>query len=1071
MQFRSACRTLIAALALSASLQAGRNFLAKPGEQTKPNELIVRLRPGGNIAAAIASAAPGASSNAIHAFLNLHRVVVPPGLADRIAALLAALPDVDYVEPNRVRRTDLAAPNDPNYSNQWGLAAVNAFEAWSLLPAQYLTAAGASGQRVKVAVLDSGVDCTHADFVNVGGTSADAALGGQLALSLSRAFVASTVSSPVCTVMDDNGHGTHVAGTIAAATQNGAGVSSVAWPVAVVSYKVLDKTGSGSDSVIAQAITAAADAGIPVVSMSLGGAGYSQALQDAINYAWARNTLVICAAGNGSTSALTFPAAANHAIGVSATDSFGNVASFSNFGPSVDVAGPGVNILSTAPSYSGTQLGILNYASLSGTSMATPHVSAVAALIAMATPGAPAAAIAQRLQQSAVSRDASGGWGQFVGYGVVNALRAVTGSLRPSTTGGITGQVVDAGGFPVGGATVAAGGTSMTTASDGLFRLTGLAPATYQLSVAAAGFPGLLLSAAVPPGADAPITPQLGKSVGTFSGAVTDRGVGVPGAVVQALAGGVAQATATTDAAGNYSLPVAPGTYDIRGGALGAGSATVAARTVGSGGTTAVSISISRLGTISGVVKNANSNPVAGATITLTGPESAGATTDSNGAFQTIGLVAGAYSVTATAFGQPTTTVTGMVVTADTATPVTIVMGGAPPPPPPAFSPIRVNAGGPAYTDGAGIAWSADTGFTAGNTWGVTQPISNTSTPTLYQTCRWGSFGYQFTVPNGPYTVNLKFAEVSMTGPGQRMFNVAINGATVLFNFDIFAQAGGALMALDKPFSVNVTGGQISIQFSPGSIQAPMVNAIEILSANGGGTSGVTVAVNPPNATVSAGGTQQFGASVTGSSNTAVTWSVPQGIGSISTTGLYIAPPSVSAQQTVTVVATSVADPSKSGSATVTVNPASTFTPIRVNTGGPAYTDSLGQAWSADTGYAGGFVWSVTGSVVNTSDPALYQNVRYGHGFSYQFAVPNGGYHVKLKFAEVSMTGPQQRMFDVSINGQRVLLNLDIYAESGGAMIALDKVFPVVVTGGQIAIQFSDGSVNAPMVNAIEIVP
>src|SRR6185437_7621814 len=114
-----------------------------------------------------------------------------------------------------------------------------------------------TGQRIKVAVLDTGVDCGHPDFVNSGGSSASSASCGQLVTSLSRAFTASIISSTLCTVMDDNGHGTHVAGTSAAATQNGAGVAGVAWPVTVVSYKVLDNTGSGSDSTIAQAIMAA----------------------------------------------------------------------------------------------------------------------------------------------------------------------------------------------------------------------------------------------------------------------------------------------------------------------------------------------------------------------------------------------------------------------------------------------------------------------------------------------------------------------------------------------------------------------------------------------------------------------------------------------------------------------------------------------------------------------------------------------------------------------------------------------------------------------------------------------
>jgi parallel beta-helix repeat protein len=142
---------------------------------------------------------------------------------------------------------------------------------------------------------------------------------------------------------------------------------------------------------------------------------------------------------------------------------------------------------------------------------------------------------------------------------------------------------------------------------------------------------------------------------------------------------------------------------------------------------------------------------------------------------------------------------------------------------------IRVNAGGPAYKDAAGNTWSADFGAIGGQAWGVSAGIANTSTPALYQTCNWDwdRLGYQFTVPNGTYTINLKFAEIWFTGTGQRVFDVAINGQTVLKNFDMVAAAGGAFRAVDKAFTVNVTNGVILIQMNS-TVDEPQINAIEI---------------------------------------------------------------------------------------------------------------------------------------------------------------------------------------------------------------------------------------------------
>ena len=137
------------------------------------------------------------------------------------------------------------------------------------------------------------------------------------------------------------------------------------------------------------------------------------------------------------------------------------------------------------------------------------------------------------------------------------------------------------------------------------------------------------------------------------------------------------------------------------------------------------------------------------------------------------------------------------------------------------------------YTDHDGNVWSADTGFTGGQTVANDPPLPIDKTPDgpLYNGERYGSFGYAFSVPNGAYTVTLKFAETyaQITATGQRQFNVSINGEQVLTNFDIFAEAGGRSVAVDRPFAVDVKTGGVEIRFAPGAIQSPKVDAIAIV--------------------------------------------------------------------------------------------------------------------------------------------------------------------------------------------------------------------------------------------------
>ncbi|MGB8522602.1 MAG: malectin domain-containing carbohydrate-binding protein [Candidatus Acidiferrales bacterium] len=381
------------------------------------------------------------------------------------------------------------------------------------------------------------------------------------------------------------------------------------------------------------------------------------------------------------------------------------------------------------------------------------------------------------------------------------------------------------------------------------------------------------------------------------------------------------------------------------------------------------------------------------------------------------------------------------------------------------FTPILLRGGTTAaYTDIQGIIWNADEDFTGGDPASTTHAIAGAIDPIVYQSERYGDFTYQFAVPNGPYNITLKFAEIYFSSPGQRQFNVAINGIQVLHNFDIVAAAGAPFTAVDKIFEATASAGKITIQFTSGLANYPKISAIEITNS-----SGVLVQLNPSAISLFPSQTQQFTTLVTGTTATGVTWSFNPQLGTLSSTGLYTAPASIAAATTTNVVATSVADPMQSTTAVVTLlPPVVAFVPTFVNSGGNAYTDTLGNSWAADNSFTGGNTSSTTHAIANTPDPTLYQTERYGD-FSYQWAVPNGSYIVRLKFAEIYWSEPKQRVFNVAINGTAVLSDFDIVAAAGAPDTAIDEVFPVTVAGNLITIQFTNGTADLPKVSAIEI--
>jgi len=336
-----------------------------------------------------------------------------------VIAVLKANQAVEYAEPNYERHI-FVTPDDPyysssgswgqGYSDMWGLQAMQAGSAWAI-------STGSSS--IVVAVVDTGVDATHPD------------LAGQLVAGYD--FVDND-NDP----QDDNGHGTHVAGTIAAATNNGIGIAGICWQCKIMPLRGLDADGSGFDFDLANAVRYAADHGARVLNASWGGPGYSQTLDDAFAYAYGRGVVLVVAAGNDGSNDPGSPASFPVAIAVAATDHNDQVAYFSNYGSYIAVAAPGVNILSLRAAgtdmYGDGQHIVGNqYYYASGTSMASPNAAGVAALILSQhptwTPGEVRAALT-------VSADDLGdpGWDVHYGSGRVNAYHALQITTPPPTS-------------------------------------------------------------------------------------------------------------------------------------------------------------------------------------------------------------------------------------------------------------------------------------------------------------------------------------------------------------------------------------------------------------------------------------------------------------------------------------------------------------------------------------------------------------------------------------------------------------------------------------------------------------
>lgn len=299
--------------------------------------------------------------------------------------------NVAYAEPHFLYLTNEAVePNDRLYARyQWNLPAIETIPGWDVTR---------GSEDVIVAVIDTGVDLNHPDLQG-------------------RTVEGYNVVNPDNPPMDDVGHGTHVAGIISALVNNEEGVAGMSWYNKVMPVKVLDETGAGSTYSVAQGIIWATDHGAKVINMSLGNYAKAEFLHEAIKYAFDHDVVLIAASGNDNTEQPGFPAAYPEVFAVAATDSQQNKASFSNYGDYIDVAAPGVNIASTYPGN--------HYAALSGTSMASPHVTALAALIRSVNPLLKNTEVMDIMRQTAVDLG-SKGKDSYFGYGQIDVVKAVS---------------------------------------------------------------------------------------------------------------------------------------------------------------------------------------------------------------------------------------------------------------------------------------------------------------------------------------------------------------------------------------------------------------------------------------------------------------------------------------------------------------------------------------------------------------------------------------------------------------------------------------------------------------------
>ncbi len=398
----------------SPNFSANQNNSFPSGEITgferefESGELIIQMMPFSSTEdrANVARALGGKIKGEIRE-LEIILLKVPGDTFEKLA-VVNNLPEVINAQPNYIYQSQNSIPNDPKFSYQWHYPLIRLPQAW-----EKTTGSG----NINIAVLDTGVDGKHPDL--------DGVVQGYN-------FIDGNEDT-----MDYHGHGTHVAGTIMASTNNDEGVSGAMWQGQIVPVKVLGDNGGGSTWSVAQGILYASglleDVPNPnpaqVINMSLGGRERDDALENAVRKARENGTILVAAAGNNNEEKLSYPAAFKDVISVGsvAYTSSGapTRAKYSNYGNDLDIVAPGggsgKGVLSTYFSGSGDSK-TYEYAYMVGTSMATPHVSGVIGL--MLASGMPEGEIRETLHKTAMDLGKEGFDPEF-GYGLINANWAV----------------------------------------------------------------------------------------------------------------------------------------------------------------------------------------------------------------------------------------------------------------------------------------------------------------------------------------------------------------------------------------------------------------------------------------------------------------------------------------------------------------------------------------------------------------------------------------------------------------------------------------------------------------------
>lgn len=421
-----------------------KGFSTPAGPKYVPGEIIVKFKPGVNdeVIGEI-NRKHGCSVLSTSRFARFKRLRIPRGrTVDEMVATYKVNPNVKYAEPNHIAHA-FWVPDDPLYPYQWHLdnddyGGINMESAWGI----------STGLGVIVAVIDTGVAYEdYEEFVDNPGRGRDYWITYAQAPDLDETnfepgydFVNGDIHPN-----DDEGHGTHVTGTIAQTTDNNLGVAGVAFDCTIMPVKVLDSTGSGTYFDVAEGILFAADNGAQVINMSLGGSLPSDTLENAVKYAYDAGVTIVCASGNdGSATTISYPAAYDaYCIAVGATRYDETVCWYSNGGDSLDLTAPGgdLGVDQNGDGYGdgvlqqthdGSDFTNFGYWFYQGTSMAAPHVAGVAALLIANGVTGPDN-VREALQSTAEDKGPVGRDDAY-GYGIVDAYAALNYAAGPDIT-------------------------------------------------------------------------------------------------------------------------------------------------------------------------------------------------------------------------------------------------------------------------------------------------------------------------------------------------------------------------------------------------------------------------------------------------------------------------------------------------------------------------------------------------------------------------------------------------------------------------------------------------------------